>query len=87
MPVSWQSLHHDLTLNDENLLPSIIILTDAPQLVNQKGLLSEALYIIRTRFPSSLIWTPGIGGPDNCAILTWMGLIFSIWQGRSMLAH
>ena len=83
LPVSWQSLHHDLTLNDENLLPSIIILTDAPQLVNQKGLLSEALYIIRTRFPSSLIWTPGIGGPDNCAILTWMGVdIFDLARSK-----
>ena len=83
LPVSWQSLHHDLSLNDENLLPSIIILTDAPQLANQKGLLSEALYILRTRFPSSLIWTPGIGGPDNCAILTWMGAdLFDLARSR-----
>ena len=72
-----------MRLNDEDLLPSIIILTDAPQLANQKGLLSEALYIIRTRFPSSLIWTPGIGGPDNCAILTWMGVdIFDLARSR-----
>ncbi len=83
LPVSWQSLHHDLSLNDINLLPSIIILTDAPQLANRKGLLSEALYILRTRFPSSLIWTPGIGGPDNCAILTWMGAdLFDLARSR-----
>ena len=83
LPVSWQSLHHDLSLNDESLVPSIIILTDAPQLANQKGLLSEAIYIIRTRFPSSLIWTPGIGGPDNCAILTWMGVdLFDLARSR-----
>jgi len=83
LPVSWQSLHHDPKLNDKNLVPSIIILTDAPQLANQKGLLSEALYILRTRFPSSLIWTPGIGGPDNCAILTWMGAdLFDLARSR-----
>tara|TARA_B100000900_G_scaffold414061_2_gene439614 strand:- start:25 stop:1809 length:1785 start_codon:yes stop_codon:yes gene_type:complete len=83
LPVSWQSLHHDLKLNDKDLLPSIIILTDAPQLANQKGLLSKALYTIRTRFPSSLIWTPGIGGPDNCAILAWMGVdIFDLARSR-----
>ena len=83
LPVSWQSLHHDLSLNNNDLVPSIIVLTDAPQLANQKGLLSEALYIIRTRFPSSLIWTPGIGGPDNCAILTWMGVdLFDLGRSR-----
>ncbi|DAC62439.1 MAG TPA: DUF5591 domain-containing protein [Candidatus Thalassarchaeaceae archaeon] len=83
LPVSWQSLHHDLSLNDESLVPSIIILTDSPQLANQKGLLSEAIYIIRTRFPSSLIWTPGIAGPDNCAILTWMGVdLFDLARSR-----
>lgn len=83
LPLSWQSLHHDNTLNNKDLVPSIIILTDAPQLANQKGLLSEALFIIRTRFPSSLIWTPGIGGPDNCAILTWMGVdLFDLARSR-----
>ena len=83
LPISWQSLHHDLSLNNKDLVPSIIILTDAPQLANQKGLLSEALFILRTRFPSSLIWTPGIGGPDNCAILTWMGAdLFDLARSR-----
>ena len=83
LPISWQSLHHDLSLNNKDLVPSIIILTDAPQLANQKGLLSEALFILRTRFPSSLIWTPGIGGPDNCAILTWMGVdLFDLARSR-----
>ncbi|MBL6883483.1 DUF5591 domain-containing protein [Euryarchaeota archaeon] len=83
LPISWQSLHHDLSLNNKDLVPSIIILTDAPQLANQKGLLSEALFILRTRFPSSLIWTPGIGGPDNCAILAWMGVdLFDLARSR-----
>ncbi|MDE0953219.1 MAG: DUF5591 domain-containing protein [Candidatus Poseidoniales archaeon] len=83
LPISWQSLHHDPSLNNKNLVPSIIILTDSPQLATQKGLLSEALYILRTRFPSSLIWTPGIGGPDNCAILTWMGAdLFDLARSR-----
>jgi len=45
--------------------------------------LSEALFILRTRFPSSLIWTPGIGGPDNCAILAWMGVdLFDLARSR-----
>ena len=40
LPVSWQSLHHDLSLNNEDLVPSINILTDASQSPKQQGLLS-----------------------------------------------
>jgi archaeosine synthase len=37
-------------------------------------MLAEALQTVRIRFPSSLIWAPGISGPDNCALLAWMGV-------------
>ena len=74
MPVSWQALHHDSNLLDENLEPSVIALIDSPQLAERPGRLIEALDTLRRRFPTSLIWTPGIGGPDNCALLTWMGV-------------
>ncbi len=83
--VSWQSMHHDEMLNDSKLQPSVICLTDSVQLANNPGLLIEALYTLRTRFPNSLIWTPGIGGPDNCALLVWMGVdLFDL--GRSSRA-
>ena len=50
------------------------IATTTPTSVADTHLLIEALDTIRTRFTTSLIWTPGIGGPDNCALLTWMGV-------------
>ena len=85
LAVSWQSMHHDEMLNDSKLQPSVICLTDSVQLANNPGLLIEALYTLRTRFPNSLIWTPGIGGPDNCALLVWMGVdLFDL--GRSSRA-
>ena len=85
LAVSWQSMHHDEMLNDSKLQPSVICLTDSVQLANNPGLLIEALYALRTRFPNSLIWTPGIGGPDNCALLVWMGVdLFDL--GRSSRA-
>ncbi len=85
LAVSWQSMHHDEMLNDSKLQPSVICLTDSVQLANNPGLLIEALYSLRTRFPNSLIWTPGIGGPDNCALLVWMGVdLFDL--GRSSRA-
>ena len=75
LPISWQRMNFDSELMDYSLDPQIIVLTDAPQLVNLPGKLGEALVTIKRRFPQSLIWTPGIGGPDNVALLTWMGLI------------
>ncbi len=74
LPVSWQALHHDASLLDDGLSPSVIALIDAPQLAERPGKLIEAIDAIRRRFPTSLIWTPGIGGPDNCALLAWMGV-------------
>ena len=86
LAVSWQSMHHDEMLKDSKLQPSVICLTDSVQLANNPGLLIEALYTLRTRFPNSLIWTPGIGGPDNCALLVWMGVdLFDL--GRSSRAN
>ena len=82
VPVTWNSLHHDQDLTN-GLQPSLIVLTDSPQLANSPGLLANALLAIRTTFPSSLIWTPGIGGPDNCAVLSWMGVdIFDLARSR-----
>jgi len=74
VPVSWNSLHHDDSLAVLDSEPSVIILIDAPQLAQRPGMLAEALLTVRIRFPSSLIWAPGISGPDNCALLTWMGV-------------
>ena len=83
LPISWNSLHNDHNLNSLDYEPSIIILVDSPQLTNIPGLLVEAIFAIRTRFPSSLIWTPGIGGPDNCALLSWFGVdIFDLSRSR-----
>ena len=83
VPVTWNSLHHDQSLLTIGLQPSVIVLTDSPQLSNSPGLLEQALLTIRTNFQSSLIWTPGIGGPDNCALLSWMGVdIFDLARSR-----
>ena len=83
VPVTWNSLHHDQSLLTAGLQPSVIVLTDSPQLSSNPGLLEKALLTIRTTFPSSLIWTPGIGGPDNCALLSWMGAdIFDLARSR-----
>ena len=83
VPVTWNSLHHDPSLLSIGLQPSVIVLTDAPQLSNSSGLLEQALLTVRTKFPSSLIWAPGIGGPDNCALLSWMGVdIFDLARSR-----
>ena len=83
LPLSWQSLHHDISLLGAELQPSVIAITDAPQLSNSSGKLVEALNVVRRRFPSSLIWTPGISGPDNCALLSWLGVdLFDLSRSR-----
>tara|TARA_B100000902_G_scaffold5027_2_gene6469 strand:- start:10521 stop:12326 length:1806 start_codon:yes stop_codon:yes gene_type:complete len=74
LPISWQSMHHDSTLLDDELEPSVIALIDAPQLAERPGMLIDAIHALKSRFPTSLIWTPGIGGPDNCALLSWIGV-------------
>ena len=61
----------------------MIILTDAPQLAQRPGMLVDAIYTLRTRFPTSLLWAVGIGGPDNCALLAWMGVdLFDLARSR-----
>jgi len=88
LPVSWQSLNHDEKLLEDSLEPSIVALIDAPQLAERPGKLVEALDAIRRRFPTSLIWTPGIGGPDNCALLSWMGVdLFDFSRSQEAVAR
>ncbi len=88
LPVSWQSLHHDEGLLDKALEPSIVAIIDAPQLAERPGKLVEAIDAIRRRFPTSLIWTPAIGGPDNCALLSWMGVdLFDLSRSKEAVAR
>ena len=83
LPVSWQAMHHDRSLNDADLEPSVVVLVDAPQLAKRPGMLVDALDALRVRFPTSLLWTPGIAGPDNCALLAWMGVdLFDMARSR-----
>lgn len=83
LPVSWQRLRHDPSLTDKSLNPTIIVLTDAVQLASQQGKLVNAIHILKRRFPAALLWTPGLGGPDNAAVLSWLGVdIFDLTRSR-----
>ena len=83
LPISWNSLHHDERITAIDFQPSMVVLTDSPQLANLPGMLERALLTIRTKFPASLVWTPGIAGPDNCALLSWMGVdVFDLSRSR-----
>lgn len=83
LPISWQRLSHDTTLLDSNLNPSIIVLVDSVQLASQPGKLVKAINVVKNKFPGSLLWTPGIGGPDNAAVLNWFGVdIFDLSRSR-----
>ena len=84
LPVSWNSLHHDQSLLNIESQPSLIVIIDAPQLSSNRGMLERAILTVRARFPASLIWTPGISGPDNCALLSWMGVdMFDLARSRN----
>ena len=74
LPISWQRICHDSELLSTDLMPQIIVLTDALQIANQQGMLAEALHTLKLRFPGALVWTPGLAGPDNAALLAWMGV-------------
>ena len=74
LPISWQSLNHDANLLDPELDPAIICLVDALNLAASPGKLVKAISVIKRRFPSALIWAPGIGGPDNLALMSWIGI-------------
>jgi archaeosine synthase len=86
LPVSLQSISHDPRLADLDVEPSVICLIDAPQLANDDLRMIGAIDALRRRFPSSLIWAPGIAGPDNCALLAWMGVDL-MDLSRSRRAH
>ncbi len=74
LPLSWQRLHHDPSLLADGLKPHIVVLVDAVQLAAQSGKLVQAITVIKNRFPGALLWTPGLGGPDNAAVLAWFGV-------------
>ena len=87
LPVSWQRLNHDEALTDPNLLPDVVVLVDALQLAAQPGRLIEAITVLKQRFPGALLWTPGLGGPDNVALLTWFGVdLFDLSRSRQACA-
>ena len=83
LPVSWQRLSHDEALVNPDLNPGIVVLVDAAQLAAQPERLVKAIQVLKHRFPGSLLWTPGIGGPDNAAVLCWFGVdIFDLSRSR-----
>lgn len=85
LPVTWQRLVHDAELNDSSLSPEIVVLLDAVQIAGHPGRFVQATRILRERFPGALLWTPGLGGPDNVALLAWLGVdLFDL--GRSQQA-
>ncbi len=87
LPVSWQRLNHDASLTDASLRPDVVVLVDAVQLASQPGKLVEAITTLKRRFPGSLLWTPGLGGPDNLAVLTWFGVdLFDLARSRQAAA-
>lgn len=88
LSISWQSLNHDEELLDSSLNPHVVILSDALQLANRPGKLVEAIHVIKLRFPGALLWAPGIGGPDNCAVLSWFGVdLFDTTRTMQAEAH
>ncbi len=88
LPISWQSLNHDEELLNEDLNPHVVVLTDALQLANRPGRLVNAIHVIKRRFPGALLWAPGIGGPDNCAVMSWFGIdLFDTTRSKQAEAH
>ena len=74
LPLTWQRILYDSQLLDESYQPQIVVLLDALQLSNRPKDFTKAIFEIRTRYPGALIWCPGISGPDNLAVLTWLGI-------------
>jgi archaeosine synthase len=88
LPVSWQRMNHDESLTDASLAPEIVVLTDALQLASQPGKLPLALLTLKHRFPGALLWTPGLGGPDNVGVLASMGVdLFDLARCREAEAN
>jgi archaeosine synthase alpha-subunit len=88
LALSWQALNHDAQLMNPDLNPHIVVLTDALQLANRPGKLVEAIQIIKRRFSGSLLWCPGIGGPDNCAVYSYFGVdLFDMTRSKQAESH
>lgn len=88
LPVSWQRMNHDDSLTDPSLSPEIVVLTDAVQLASQPGKLPTAVLTLKHRFPGALLWTPGLGGPDNLSVLVSMGVdLFDLARCREASAN
>ena len=88
LPVSWQRMNHDDSLTDPSLSPEIVVLTDAVQLASQPGKLPTAVMTLKHRFPGALLWTPGLGGPDNLSVLVSMGVdLFDLARCREASAN
>lgn len=88
LPVSWQRMNHDESLTDPSLAPEIVVLTDAVQLASQPGKLPTAVMTLKHRFPGALLWTPGLGGPDNLSVLVSMGVdLFDLARCREASAN
>ena len=88
LPVSWQRMNHDDSLTDPSLSPEIVVLTDAIQLASQPGKLPTAVMTLKHRFPGALLWTPGLGGPDNLSVLVSMGVdLFDLARCREASAN
>lgn len=88
LPVSWQRMNHDESLTDPSLAPEIVVLTDAVQLASQPGKLATAVMTLKHRFPGALLWTPGLGGPDNLSVLVSMGVdLFDLARCREASAN
>ncbi|MBJ03639.1 MAG: hypothetical protein CMB65_02945, partial [Euryarchaeota archaeon] len=88
LPVTWQRLVHDSNLLDANLSPEIVVIQDAIQLAGHPGRLVETIHLLRERFPAALLWAPGLGGPDNCAILSWLGIdLFDLRRSQQAMSQ
>ncbi len=73
LSLSLQRIMHDSSIVDIEQ-PSIVVITDAIQLANRSKEFVEAMITVREAYPSALIWCPGLSGPDNIAMLTWLGV-------------
>ncbi|MGB0151247.1 MAG: DUF5591 domain-containing protein [Candidatus Poseidoniaceae archaeon] len=87
LPVSWQRMMHDADLMDSTLAPQVVVLTDALALTSNPRRFIDAIVAIKRRFPGALLWAPGIGGPDNLALLVWLGVdLFDLTRSRQAAA-
>ena len=86
LPVSWQRMMHDAELMDSTLTPQVVVLTDALALTNPRRFI-DALVAIKMTLLGALLWAPGIGGPDNLALLVWLGVdLFDMTRSRQAAA-